>query len=226
MITAAIQSNLDRFNATFQKYAATWTARGHGTLDDALEKKGRDLGIQLYNAFKAHKWGGPGKHRGLARAELDARSAEGKGIKVRHALLAEYYAARARLNRRMGPFTEKAHSKLIRVKVKLWQSFVGHELKLRQKGIGVLAASFLWYRTRRPQSGAYYVKNRTRETIGTVEKGEGFFRIIGDVEGQSVVDVKYGVVASAIAASETDMLQYFRNIKIKEQFEAAMASAA
>lgn len=225
MPDVTLQSNIDRFNATFQRYVDAWTARGNGTLDDALEKKGRDLGIKLFQGFRDRKWGGPGRHPGLARAELDVRAAEGRGIRVRSTLMREYLKARTLLRNFVGPQKRGGVARMIRAKVRLWQSFVGRELGLRQSGIGVLAVSFLWYRSRKPQSGVYYVKNRTRRPIGAVEKGDGFLRIIGDALGLSEVDARYGIVAKAISDSEADMLQYFRNIQIKAQFEAAMAQA-
>lgn len=222
-MSQTIETNLAKFADTFRRYVNLWTANGNGTTEDALEKKGRDLGIRLFRGFRDHKWGGPGKApKGLARAELDARVASGAGIRVRHSLMAEYLAERGKLRAHKDPTMPDGQRWLTTAKVKLWQQFVGKELALRQSGIGVLAASFLWYRSRNPQSGTYYVKNRVGHPLGGVERGEGFFRIVGFTEGLSEVDARYGVAADAIAEADADM-QVYLDRQITDQFKGAFA---
>lgn len=216
-----VESNLKEFNAAFARYVEVWTARGHGILDDALEKKGRDIGIRLWKGFTAHKWGGAGKPpSNLARSELDDRAAEGRGIKVRASLRDEYLAARTELrNATRG----KKTAGVIKKKIALWQSFVGRELALRQRGIGVLAASFLWFRKRGRGNGVYLVPNRRGRAIGAVERGPTFFRIIADVAGQSVVDSRYAIVESVLAGATEDIESYLKT-REREHFRAVFAN--
>ena len=219
-----IQTNLAIFNAAFTQYAEQWTARGHGTLEDALEKKGRDLGIKLFQGFRAHKWGGAGKApKDLARTELDARVAEGKGIRVRFTLMQEYLAERSKLREK---YRGKHNHRGTMAKISLWQKFVGKELALRQSGIGVLAAAFLWYRSRSNNAqGTFYVRNKVGRPIGGVIRGDGTFRIVGDIEGLSEVDVRYGIVQQSLRTVEVDMLTYLaqRNNEMVKQFFSAFS---
>lgn len=223
-MSQTIETNLSKFVDTFRRYVSQWTANGNGTTEDALEKKGRDLGIKLFQGFRAHKWGGGGKApRDLARAELDARVAAGAGIRVRGVLMQEYLTARGNLRAHRDPTMPNGQRWLTTAKINLWQQFVGKELGLRQSGIGVLAASFLWFRSRSSQArGTYYVKNRVGHPLGGVERGEGFFRIVGFTEGLSEVDARYGIAADAIAESEADMRTYLDQ-RITDQFHGAFA---
>jgi hypothetical protein len=218
----AVTSNLAQFNAAFARYVETWTARGNGTLDDALEKKGRDIGIQLWKAFAAHKWGGSARApKDLARSELDARAAEGKGIKLRASLMAEYLSARGELRAALrGKKTRGA----INAKIRLWQKFVGRELAIRQRGIGYLSVAFLWFRKRSSQArGTYFVQNRKGAPIGEVERGEGFFRITADPAGVGKVSNRYGIVSGVLANATADIEQYLLT-RERSQFAAAFAS--
>jgi hypothetical protein len=94
----SVSDNVEVFNRAFALYAKEWTDRGHGPLGEALEKKGRALGIALFRGFTEHKWGGAGRApHGLAEEEFRARAAEGRGIKVRASLMAEYISQRGSL---------------------------------------------------------------------------------------------------------------------------------
>lgn len=218
-----IESNIASFNATLSRYMA----ESSKTPDEVLDKKGRDLGIKIFQGFSAHKFGGPGKKRpGLAQAELEARTSSGEGTRVRPALVAQYLEQRAQLrssvNSFIGPRTNRQQLRTIKDKVKLWQSFVGREVKIRQSGIGALAASFLWFRGRSSQAkGKYYVPNRTGHPIGYVERGDGFLRIVGLTLGLSEVNIRYGIVATALAQAEQDMEQY-----ITERYSKLFGGAA
>ena len=81
-----VQNNLDRLAATLSDYISE-TGKA---LDDVLEKKGRDLSIQLFKAFQGKEWGGVPKKRGIAVEELARRTAARKGTKVRATLLEDY----------------------------------------------------------------------------------------------------------------------------------------
>lgn len=227
-MTTEVETNLAKFNATFERYAATWTQRGDRNFYQALEKKVIDLNLRLYFAFRDHQWGGPGKHKGIARAELDERAARGVGIKVRPSLMKQYLEERAQLRNLIGPRTKRSLAGLFLKKVKLWQRFVGKELGLRQSGINYLARAFV-LGLREPDlnaGGIKFVKDRYGKRVGALETGPNFFRIIGDIPGQTKVDERYGIVASVLADATADMEQYFRNIDFKAQVDRAFASAA
>jgi len=217
-----VTHNLAQFNAAFARYADTWTARGHGTLEDALEKKGRDIGIKLWQAFATHKWGGLGKpQKGLARAELDARASSGIGIKLRASLMAEYLSQRTDLR---AATAGKHGAGVIGKKIRLWQKFVGKELAARQRGIGYLSTAYLWFRKRTTDSrGVFLVQNRRGVPIGAVDRGEGFFRIMGDAPGSSVVDSRYAVVSGVLSSATADIEAYL-STRERENFSAAFAS--
>jgi len=227
MITVAVSVDMARFNAALAQYMAKTSK----TPAEVLEKKGRDLGIRLFNGFRDRKWGGVGKHPRLARAELAARTATGRGTRVRASLMAEYLsqrtALRSALKSFVGPKTDQQKVSDIKKKVSLWQSFVGKEIGLRQRGIGALAASFLWYRSRSNNAvGTYYVKNRNGVNIGFADRGDGYFRVVSDADGAALVDSRYGIVATALTGMADDMIQYLRErhgIIFQEAFKEAAA---
>ena len=218
MIAFKVENNLDAFNAVLSRYMDATSKLP----DEVLEKKGRDLGIKLFQGFANHKFGGPGKKKsGLAKAQLAARTASGEGTLVRSSLMREYFAKRTELR-------DAASNSIgsIKRRIKLWQSFVGREVAIRQRGIGVLAASFLWFRTRTSQAkGTYYVKNKSGKSLGAVEKGDGFLRIIGFTEGLADVDARFGIVNRALAEARADMLAYVER-KENELIRAAERFAA
>jgi hypothetical protein len=207
-----IETNLSAFNSTLARYLE-FTSK---LPSEALEHKGRDLGIKLYQGFSRRKWGGDGKKRaGLARAELATRTAQHVGTTVRRSLLKEYLGLRGRIlaDRRRAKQKGSISGQLtsIRKAVRLWQQFVGREISLRQRGIGVLAASFLWFRSRSSQArGTYYVRNNTGRPLGGVERTEGSFRIFGETAGLAEVDARYGIVAGALAIARDDMVTYLK----------------
>lgn len=203
-----IESTLSLFNSALTRYITAH--QGRKSVEDIMEKKGRDLGIRLFRGFRERQWGGPGRRsRTLARQELDARVAQGRGIRVRRAIMDDYLAARATLRgRQQGKELTGAR---IEQRTRLWRSFVGRELAARQRGIGVLGASFLWYRKRSSQAkGTYYVLNRSAKyPLGGVERGDGFLRIFGETAGLAAVDARYDLVARALADATADIEKYF-----------------
>lgn len=220
-MSTSIQTNLEAFNSTLARYMA-FTSK---LPQEALEKKGRDLGIQIFKGFSERKWGGGGKRsKALARAELDARTARGEGTLVRSALLKEYTSKRATIlhDRRYAKWSknERGYLSSTRAAVSLWQSFVGREINLRQRGIGVLAASFLWFRKRSNQSkGTFYVRNKTGKPLGFAEVLDGSFRIVGETAGLSEVDARYGIVAGALSAARDDMVKYLKDRHAETYFK-------
>jgi hypothetical protein len=239
MITGQIEHSLQSFNAALERYVA---ASGK-TLDQVLEKKGRDLGIRLYRGFNERQYGGPGRRKpGLARAALAARTAAGKGTNVRASLRKTFERERASFSsfatslaeqrRQFGgtldQFTALKEKQEVnrRQRAGLWRSIVGREIALRQSGIGVLGASFLWYRRRSNQArGTFFVKNRTGRPLGFVDKGPGYLRIVGLTSGLREVDARYGVVASALQEATADTEEYLIR-KDREAFFRAVRQFA
>lgn len=218
MITGTIEHKIDRFGSALVRYFESGTK----DLDTVLEERGHDLGVKLFQGFKDRKWGGPGKSPRIATAELEARTSAGEGTKVRSSLLARYRRERASMNffarsigqqkRRFGGTLDQ-HTRLIeqrdqnrRQRAALWRSIVGKEVGLRQSGIGVLAASFLWYRRRSSQAkGQYLVKNRTGKPLGSVVKEPGMLRILGFTDGLSETGERYGVFGRALEGATARM---------------------
>lgn len=212
-MSESVQTNLPQFQAAFARYVAVWTADGKknedGTqrvLAGALEKQGLEIGKALRKGFAQVKWGGPGKHPGLARAELDARSASGVGIKLRASLMAEYLSQRGELRSKLAG---KKGNGAINRKIKLWQKFVKLELAYRQRSIGFLSTEFLWTdRREEGRMGTFFVQGKAKGVIGTVERQPESFRITGEAPGASSVGEEKGVLAAAIAGRTADIEKY------------------
>ena len=205
--TTNATAQLGRFEAALQRYAVVTLK----STEEILEKKGRDLGIKLYEEFRARQWGGAGKGRGrtLATAEAEQRYREGRGTRLRPAIKAAYLKERAALRH------QKRALANTRARGRLREKYLGRELAARGSGIGVLAASFLWYRNRTTRTGIVQVPNRTGRPLGRVERGERSLRIVGlgniDKSGSTgigIVDTRYGLTARALARSEADIQVY------------------
>lgn len=231
-----VTHNLQEFRATLARYIE---ASGK-TVDEVLEKKGRDLGIKLYQGFRARRYGGGVRGRTMATLDLKARTKAGRGTRVRPSLMAEYLTrrgqagrlARSRITTRGLSRAERRELSRIRRAAKLggqnlWRSYVGREVGLRARGVGVLAVSFLWFRRRfvRGATGreVVYRRNKTGRPLGWVEKIRGALRIVGQTPGLDVVDARYGVVRGAIAAATADMESYVSR-KYREAFARAARS--
>lgn len=217
---------IHRWAEVFRAYDAT----NKRATSELIAKKGRDLGIKLFEGFRDVQFGGDPKRRGIANAELAARTASGRGTKVRPELLARYRTARAQFGkeiRRYGQARRKARQSgtldqwsaardqgnAIREKRReLWSSIVGAEIALRQSGIGVLAASFLMFRNRSSQArGTYQVPNRTGRPLGSVTVTDDSIEIASYAAGIGTVESRYGIVDRALNASAADMLVYLRD---------------
>ena len=238
MIT--IETSIDAFNAQLARYMQL----SKKLPDEILEKKGRDLGIKLFEGFRSHQFGGNPRRRGIAAEELRNRSAQGRGIRVRPSILAKYRSERSKLNSALRSIGQRKRSAsehgtlddwsnarderatMRDLRAKLWQRTVGAELSLRESGIGVLAASFLWYRKRSNNArGTFLMPNRTGKPLGYVERTENALRIVGLTPGLSVVDAKYSVVVGAINTATADMVDYVTK-KERALFKQAFATAA
>lgn len=235
MIT--IETSLASFNAQLARYMEL----SKKLPNQILEKKGRDLGIKLFEGFREHQFGGNPKRKGIAAEELRQRSSQGRGIRVRPSLRKRYEQGREYLTYSVRSFGQAARRSLLlsdyreakregraarKRRSALWKKTVGMELAARESGIGVLAASFLWFRKRSNNSmGTFLVPNRTGKPLGYVERTENALRIVGETEGLAATDAKYHVVAGAINTATADMVDYITR-KERELFNMAFSNAA
>lgn len=235
MIT--IETSLDAFNAQLARYMEL----SKKLPNQILEKKGRDLGIKLFEGFREHQFGGNPKRKGIAAEELRQRSSQGRGIRVRPSLRKRYEQGREHLTYSVRSFGQGARRSLLlsdyreakregraarKRRSALWKKAVGMELAARESGIGVLAASFLWYRKRSNNSmGTFIVPNRTGKPLGYVERSENALRIVGETEGLAATDAKHQVVVGAINTATADMVEYVTR-KERELFNMAFSNAA
>ena len=220
-----IEHELGRLNTTLALYVQS-TGK---TVEEVLAKKGRDLGIKLYQGFRTRRWGrGAIKGRVLARAELSERTIRGQGTRVRASLLREYRGLRARLlaTRAVANMRDdqRGVSRTIRGAVSLWQRFVGREIALRSRGIGVLGVSFLWYRRRISRGRIEFARSKSGRTLGYVETGADYLRVVGLTEGLDQVSARYGIVARAVADVRIDTDNYIAR-KWPEKFREAARKA-
>lgn len=233
MLPISIESNLAELTAAIRQTIAL----SGKTVAEVVDRKTRSLGIRLFGAFRERQWGGNVRRRGIAREELDARAAQGKGIKVRQTIIDRMDARRKGLGqarvdifarRRAGTARANDERNLrrnFRARANLWREAVGRELKARERGIGVLAASFLWYRRRSSQArGTYYVRNRSGRSLGYLESADGVARIVAETPGVARVADRYGIVSSAIQAETADTLEFGRR-RYLGIFEEARRSA-
>lgn len=202
MIDAEFQSTaMDRLNATFEEYAKV----NRRDLEDLVAKKGRDLGIKLYQGYR-----GVRERRGYAVRELRARSRLGAGTRVRTQVLESKWTKKIP---RVFPARGRTRRSLRRTGygrgLTRQQLLVGQEILKREAGRGRLAASFLWFRRRSSQArGIYLVKNRVARVLGQADVAADSFRIRGYGPGLAVIDARRGIVRGAIARSEADMRSY------------------
>ena len=233
----SIETSLASFNAQLARYMEL----SKKLPNQILEKKGRDLGIKLFEGFREHQFGGNPKRKGIAAEELRQRSSQGRGIRVRPSLRKRYEQGREHLTYSVRSFGQGARRSLLlsdyreakregraarKRRSALWQKAVGMELAARESGIGVLAASFLWFRKRSNNSmGTFLVPNRTGKPLGYVERTENAMRIVGETEGLAATDAKYQVVAGAINTATADMVDYITR-KERELFNMAFSNAA
>ncbi len=237
ILKTSVIHQLDRLELALAKYADA-SGKSEG---EVLDQKGRDLGIQLFREYQRRQWGGAGRGKGrsLAFAELKGRTAVGEGTRVRKWLRDEYEQSRkfllaqGRRLKREG-LNRQVETNRIR-RIRLWQKIVGREVSLRAKGIGVLGASFLWFRKRwtknrlTGRSQVVFVRNRNGAPLGRVIRGDDFFQIVADHEAADGkhphldVSDRYGIVDRAVDNVIADMETY-RKRKQMEAFRAAFRS--
>lgn len=252
MLTVSVTTSPD--SAALQRWAhvfRAYAARNKRDVAELIAKKGRDLGIRLYRGFKEVQFGGDPKKRGLAMAELEARSRVGRGTRVRESLMRRYRSARKDLGfsvRSFGQAARYADNKADRAEARrdaraarkrrtaLWQKIIGAEVALRQSGIGVLAASFLMFRNAKRWSvsqGKYVglrvrevTPNRTGRPLGSVQVTDDSIEIASYAAGIGIVEQRYGISSRALDESSIDMLEYLRDRNALHLLEALNGKAA
>jgi len=220
-MSAGVQIEVDTRAVT--RSLAAYALASRKNLDEVLEKKGRDLGIKLFQGYRARQWGGAARRAGIARSELVARTAAGRGTKIRESILRGFRAEVVTAPKVRDAKSARGKAAARRRRASIWQKYVGREIAARQRGIGVLAASFLWFRKRKASSGnrgIEYVRNRTGRPLGGVEKGADFLRIQGYTAGLGAVGARYGIIRRALLLVQADMDVYLA----RKQDEAARLS--
>lgn len=217
-LSPEITSNLAAFNRALRQYATLTTK----TLDEVLEKKGRALSIALFQGFAAHKWSAGRKGAGAVLGAMFAtatrlpRSAYRQGNRLTDSAAGQVPVrkpvAGAPWSGSIPDTTSNGAA------MGAWRAAVAQEVLRRRAGVGVLGASFLWYRYRSNNAmGTFIVKNKAGKGLGAVERGDGFIRIIGYTEGLEKIDLDYGIVSAAIARETDDMDVYIQR-KMQEMF--------
>ena len=228
-----------RWADVFRRYLATTSKRA----DEVVRKKGRDLGIRLYKGFEQHKWGGPGKHPGLAVSEQQARQSGGEGTHVRDRLMEIYRESRSALNfdvrsagqqrrsaRTSGTLDEWGAARDLgdrkrALRRELWQKIVKAELGARQSSIGFQAAAFLMFRRRGGELVNAAMQSRSGEEIGAVRVGEASLEIESRVPHTAETAAEHRIVDDALAASAADMLEYLRGKELAALAEGVGGAA-
>lgn len=233
-----IKARLEALVAVFPRYAVL----ARKTTDEVLDQKGRDLGIRLFQGFRAQRWGGSTAQKGrdLALAELKQRTLAGKGTTVRPSLLRRYEEKRRELAGNLSGIFDAAQSRAGSARVtlrdfsrrerrqrdrirgkraNLWRATIGREIRARARGIGVLGASFLWFRKRFSKGQINFARNRSGVTLGYVERDAAALRIVGLREGLDVIDARADVVAGALAGALADINTYL------DRYTAAFVAA-
>jgi hypothetical protein len=228
--TSQATAALQRLNTALGRYALE-TGK---SLEDVLAKKGRDLSIKLFQEFRSRQWGGEGARtaatrKSLAGLELRQRTQAGEGTRLRPSLLAAYRAEKGNKIRSALARRSRRRVKLTSGRLTIWQKMVGKETAARARGIGVLAASFLWFRRAGKGKGRRFVRNRTGRPLGFADVGDRSLHIVGlgsvgsAGAGIGSVDVRYGLSKRAIDRVSADTEQYLVDRQAKA-FAAAFGN--
>lgn len=229
MITTTITASPDiasveKFAVALNGYIAAHPTR----VADMLIKKGNNLGFLLFKGYAERKWGGAGKHPGLAIQKARERGMKGKGTVLRESLRAIFDKGRADLTRdarSAGQLKRTAErhgvaglglrqqqiergAKAREARANLWGKVLASELGIRQSGIGALAATFLWYRQRSNSQGTRIVKNKTDKQGGSVTVTAEGMEIRARAGGLTEIGSKWSIVDKALSESADDMFEY------------------
>lgn len=183
---------IDRLNRNLRDYIAL----SKKTTAEIVSQKGNDLRIKMFRAYRSHRWGAGKMQGGIALREFRQR---GGRIKVRSGLKIEH-----------APETTKSGVKLNTQARKVWE-----ELRLRQLGIGVLAASFLVRRWNRKATKLIRNVTGARNSLlaeFSFDAGPlsdtATWQANGFVPGLDKVSGRYRISATAMAAVSADIEKY------------------
>lgn len=199
-----------------QNSLAQYTIASGKSKTEVLDKKGNDLRIQLYRGFKEAKWKG-GKD--IAWREARRRHRSGKGTIVRSNFLDDKYGSPPKFQRRKGYRSKSLRKTVALVPLNMRQQLVWQELVRRSRGIGVLAASWLFLRYRYNKTeGRFLVRNKSK-TLGTLtlaDRTPDSLRLIGFTPGMVEVSNRYGIADRAVREVNQDMEPYIRRKQLQK----------
>jgi hypothetical protein len=208
LVSLNYQSNLDAYNRALAKYI-TLTSK---TVDEALEKKGKALGIALWRGFAAKKWAA-GRNAESVLATMFRNATRLPRSAYRHGdRLTDPAGGQVPVRKPVAapPWLSSIPTEAANGKMGAWRAAVAQEALRRKSGVGVLGASFLASRYASNSEGTRLVQNKTGQVLGSVTKGPGYIEIIGNTPGLSLIDERYGIVSDAIRSETADMDVYIR----------------
>lgn len=229
--------------AQFQSALDLYMKLSSKTPDEVIRKKAKDLGVRLHQGFDLHKFGGPGaRKKGIAEAEFRARSERGSGTIMRPALRERYKAERAKFNRstrKIGQLLRKARTggtlgqwaelqderkHMRKLRSRLWNRFMRLEIGRRQQGVGVLGASFLWFKRFNSKSGSILIPNSSSGVLGEVIVKDLEIMINSFAQGARKVSDRHAILDAAMQGAVDDMTEYFKK-KQRSAMELAFGNA-
>jgi hypothetical protein len=229
--------------AAFQHILARYIALTGKLPAEVVRQKAQAIGFQLYRAFRGRQWGGDPKRVGIARAELDARVAQGRGIRVRPSVRRTMNERSLQLGARLSAIMLRSRSGRSRAKdadsaaryraefAHRWREAVRRELSIRERGIGYMATAFRIYRRfpgrRRIDTAPIEqpVESRRGRLIGTYTAGDESASIMAQVPGIATLAARHGLLSSAIQAETADTLDYLRR-RFRDIMTEARAGAS
>lgn len=191
------------------------------SVQEVVDKKGRDLGIKLFQGF--WKLRTKRSNNPFAGPMFTAAKARGWRTKVRTRTIEDepYLSIQSQ-----GFFMRRGRRKGVEKDVKSRRSrrglAVAQELARRQHGAGLLGVSFLGSRWRSNSQGRYLRVNKSKKlgTLSTVESGPlpdgAFFRLRVFTPGIDTVGEKRGIFATAIREIRKDTAIYL----VRKQMQA------
>lgn len=195
------------------------------SVQEVVDKKGRDLGIKLFKGFWRLRT--KGSANPFAGPMFTLAKARGWRTRVRtRAIEVEPYLS----IQKQGFFMRRVMRKGVEKDVKSRRSrrglAVAQELSRRQHGAGLLGVSFLQRRWRSRSNGRYLAVNKSKKLgmLSTVESGPSadgaFYRIVNYTPGIDTVGGGRGLFATAIREVRQDTAVYL----VRKQMQALRRS--
>jgi hypothetical protein len=171
---------------------------------EVVAKKGVDVRIQMHREMKKHSY--RKGRKGGAWREQKRRFKSGAGILVR--------------DRTFQPAGVDKNGRTLN----RWQRAVKGEVERRERGVGLLAATFLDRRWRKPRKGSYLSENRSRSLgrLMVTQQTPTAFTITATTPGVETVANRYGVVDRALSVATADLNKYLTR-KANEAAQATLA---